>query len=149
MRAEIGRQELSGRQHRPRVSCVALVSAQGGADVTWFDMSNNNTTFLLPKQQVSNSSPVLNTANKLPIFLAWSPIKPGLGDQCVCIYILSLFPYLCNFELTGQPKSNLTEAEVSERLNPKRCGKNTYLIRFGRHCNEEKIWSVSSTLTTH
>ena len=57
---------MSGRQHRPRVSCVALMSAQGGWDVTWFDMSSNNTTFLLPKQQVSNSSPVLDTANKLP-----------------------------------------------------------------------------------
>lgn len=71
----IGRQDLSSRQQRLRVSSADLVSAQGGGDVMWLDVSSNNTTFLLPKQQVSNSSPLLNTANGLSDGLIFSLVS--------------------------------------------------------------------------
>lgn len=57
------------------MSSADLVSAQGGGDVMWLDMSSNNTTFLLPKQQVSNSSPLLNTANGLSDGLIFSLVS--------------------------------------------------------------------------
>lgn len=99
------------------------------------------------KQRVSNSSPGLNRASELPNRFNLSLVSYQTRFKWsvyvhthVCAFIS--FPFFLiphNSELTGQFNSNLTEAEVSKRLHPKRNGKNTYLIRVGRHCNEGNI----------
>lgn len=44
-----GQEQDMSAHSSPTASLVVLMTAREGGDVMWFDMSSNNTTFLLPK----------------------------------------------------------------------------------------------------